>query len=110
MDTTRVMLSLDRVREAQLETQAALHRQGLLLHDLVLLNQETVKIQQQTARMIANISKARASTPPAMSPASSQPTAKDALQWVAAVAMVAWVIKGGDPASLLKVLAALSGG
>jgi hypothetical protein len=104
MELTRIMMSLDRVREAQMEAQSALQRQGALLHDLVLLNRETVKIQQQTVRMLGSISKARASTPPETSPVSSQPTAKDVLQWIAAVGMVTWVIKGGDPAPLLKML------
>ena len=103
-------MSLDRVREAQFEANHALQQQGALLRDLVTLQRQVVTLQQQTAKAITSINRGKESSRPSKSPPSWQPTGKDVLQWVAAVGMVAWVLRGGDPASLLKVLAALSGG
>jgi hypothetical protein len=104
MELTRIMMSLERVREAQMEAQSALQRQGALLHDLVLLNRETVKIQQQTVRMLTSISKAKESLPQDKSPRSSPLIASDAIQWVVAAGLVAFVLRGGDPGALLKML------
>lgn len=97
-------MSLDRLREGQLQAHSALHQQAELLRDLVVLQKETVRVQRQTAQMLVNISKAKDSTPRATSPESSKLTATAATQWAAAAVMLIYVIKGGDPAILLKAL------
>ena len=102
-------MGLDRVREAQMQTHIALQHQGELLHDMVKLQQQVVGLQRETARAVASIKRDKASSPPSKSQPSWPPTGKDVIQWVAAVVMIAWVLRGGDPASLLKALGALSG-
>ncbi len=110
MESPQVLASLDRLRETQIQVHSEINRHGELLHDLVDLQRQVVHLQQETARVLMSIRRDKASSHQDKSLKLSKPIASDVLQWVAAAVMVSWVIRGEDPAVLLKVLAPLLGG
>jgi hypothetical protein len=107
MEAARIFHCLDKMRETQIQTHSAINQHGEQLRDMSAILRDLVHLQ---AEMTRNISLGRASTPPEKSPESSKPTGRDVVQWLAAATMMAWVLRGGDPQTLLKALALLSGG
>jgi hypothetical protein len=110
MDSPQTLACLDRLRETQLRVQSEIHLHGELLQEMVALQKEVVRLQQETARAVVSIGRDKDCTPRDRLQNSSRPIASDVLQWVAALAMIAWMVRGGNPQDLLKALAMLSGG
>ncbi len=101
MDTTGISAALDRIRETQFA-------HGDLLRDHADLLRQMLAEQARTGAAIRNISRStsqdKGSSPQETSLESSKLTAKAVLQWVAAVVAVTWVLRGGEPETLLKHL------
>lgn len=96
-------MSLDRVREAQMEQASALRQQGAALQDLADTLRKIATIQLQTVQAIKRLDRER-DTPPKKSPPSSRLTASEGMQWAGVAIMLAYIAKGGDPSLLLKAL------
>lgn len=106
MELTAVLIDLDRLRENQNQVHSMVYRHGELLQELVSLQKELVVHQKTMATTIQNIVQDKASTQSAKSKDESPKplplTAKEAIQWVAAMGMLVYVLRGGDPTALLK--------
>ncbi len=104
MDTTGILIAIDRIRETQIS-------HGELLRDHSEMLRAVMSEQVRTTRGIKSISQAKGSLPQDRSPPSSpEPlrlSVKDVVQLVTAAVVVLYVLKGGDIGIALK---ALSGG